>query len=246
MPTVVVGLATETDTALAVTAARTYAIGLATETDTALAVSSSQTVVTALVRGLVQCEVAALPVVNAALVKLGAARIDSLVQEHPNAYVAHDIYLDELDAELRAHVWNFAKTKRRLAQSGTAPVCGWDRSYPFPVDCLRVVAVHGDDDEAYAPPYEIVGRAIQTDSIECWLTYIRRECDYEVADASFFEVMAYRLAIEMVGAVTGTVSDRDKVRKGYRRAVLRARSVDAIEDYPEQMPESPWVTERGR
>jgi hypothetical protein len=246
MPTQVVGLATETDTAFGVTAVRTYSLGLVTETDTALAVTSSLTDVSAAAAGLLPCELAGIGIVNSALTKLGVRAITSLIDDLPKAHVCHDVYIDLLDEELRTHVWNFAKSKRRLAQSGIAPVSGFDFAYPLPSDWLRTVGVHGNDAETSRPRYETVGRTIQTDADELWLTYIRRECDASVMDTLFREALANKIAFEIAGSIVGVVSARDRFEDAYRSGVREARSTDAIEDYPEQMPESSWLTVRRR
>jgi hypothetical protein len=215
---------------------------LVTETDTALAVTSSKTDIVI----LLPCETAGIDIMNSALTKLGVRPIASPSQDTFNAHVCLDVYVDLLDEELRTHVWNFAKKKRRLAQSGIAPVSGFDFAYPLPFDWLRTVGVHGNDAETSRPPYETVGRTIQTDADEVYLTYIRRECDASKMDALFREVLANLIAFEIAGSIVGVVSARERFEEAYRSGVREARSVDAIEDYPEQMPESSWLTVRRR
>lgn len=183
-------------------------------------------------------------IVNSALRKLGVERVVSLTAGNKRARVCGEVYPRLRDDELRRHVWNFAKAKAQLAKTSTAPVSGYDTAYELPADFIRVVGVWGDKIENYAPAYEIVRNTIQCDVSEMFLTYIRLVTDTNLMDALFRGALAYRIAMETALALEGTEVARTVLERGYTSRIIGARSVDAIEDYPERMPDSPWITRR--
>jgi hypothetical protein len=181
---------------------------------------------------------------NNALRKLGAGRITSLDENSKNARVCKEIYVGQRDAELRTHVWNFAKKKEKLTQ-GTTPVSGFDYAHELPDDWLRTVGVHGDDAEHSKPRYETIVKTIESNHEELWITFVRQVTDTNTMDVLFRRALAYRIAMTVASALEGTVMSPKELRKGYRIVIRTARSVDAIEDYPEQMPVSDWEAARG-
>jgi hypothetical protein len=79
---------------------------------------------------------------NSALIKIGASRITSLTEGSKNANLCAEQYAKLRDAELRAHLWNFATSRQKLAQISGAPVSGFEFHYQLPSDWVRTVAVY--------------------------------------------------------------------------------------------------------
>ena len=190
-------------------------------------------------------------IVNSALAKIGATRITALTDGTRNAQVASDIYDVVRDDMLRGHNWNFATQRVQLARSANAPAFGFDYQYPVPADFLRVVSVHDNDagtgDVAYKVEHSDDDDAtvILTDATEVWLRYVAAVTDPNRMSADFREALAYALAENMAIPIASSNTLREQMAKERQRAIAKAKSADGQEDYPEQFPESSWVTARG-
>ena len=91
-------------------------------------------------------------IANAALSKLGAARITSLTDANKGAR-AMNARLERLrDTELEAYPWRFAIVRTTLPALSTAPAYGYARQFQRPVNDLRPVMVGG-----YAINAETIG-----------------------------------------------------------------------------------------
>lgn len=181
---------------------------------------------------------------NSGLIKLGATTIMSLTEGSRNANLCLEQYDKLRDDLLRSHNWNFAIRRAKLARLSAAPAYGFAHAWQLPVDALRTVAVHDNEAGSGAVRYRIEGRRLLADADALWLRYIARIEDPNEMDVSFREALAWRLAIDFALPITQSASTQKDAEDGFRRALLRARSVDAIEDFPEEAPESDWVTLR--
>ena len=181
---------------------------------------------------------------NSALIKLGASTIMSLTEGSKNANLCNEQYEKLRDDLLRAHLWNFASARAKLAQLADSPVFEFDYAYQLPSDWLRTVSVHDSDAGSGAVLYKLEGRTLLSFSNEIWIRYVRSITDPNDMDAAFREALAFRIATDLALPITQSSSALNEMKEGFRTAFLRARSVDALDDYPEEMPESNWVMER--
>lgn len=192
----------------------------------------------------------AVAICNDALVRLGIAisnKITALGDGTKLSDLCNQVYDESLEQELRAHAWNFAKARVQLATSTAATtVSGFDFLYERPSDFLRTLRLHDSDADVGRLKYEMIGTRIATDSNQAYLTYVQDQTDVTTFDPLFRNVLSWRIAAELAIAVTGSTRIMDEMWKGYRRAVRKARSVDAIEDFPEEQPESSWSAIRGQ
>src|SRR5690606_5587709 len=79
---------------------------------------------------------------NSALAKIGAARITGLAEGSRNAGLCAELYDKCRDDLLRAHSWNFAAARAKLARAAEAPAFGPAHAYVLPADWIRCVAAH--------------------------------------------------------------------------------------------------------
>lgn len=181
---------------------------------------------------------------NAALQKLGAERINALDEDTANARSCNAAYERLRDAELRAHTWNFAKSRASLAAAADAPAFGKERSFPLPADWLRML-----------PPYpemnmndldwEIEGKRIYTnDSAPLQIRYVKQVTDPNEMDALFREALAARMAMEMCEEITQSNTKKQLVQEDYKMAIREARRTNAIEGISAEPPDDTWVTVR--
>lgn len=132
----------------------------------------------------------------------------------------------------------------QLAQSATSPTSGFDYAYPLPSDNLRVLHVYDSDADAGVHPYEVKANQILFNSTACWLVYIKRVTDPNDMDPLFREALSYRLAQFLAVKIAGNRGMAQEMMVGYKSALRSARSVDALEDWPEQFPVSSWLSVR--
>ena len=181
---------------------------------------------------------------NSALTKIGATLITSLTQSHKNATACNARYEDLRDDLLRTHTWNFATERVKLAQLSTEPTFGYDYEYQLPSDWIRVVSVHDVDYDRAVVKYKIEGTKLLTNASTIYLRYIKVVTDANEMTADFREALAWRLAAELAFPIANSGTMHDRMMVGFKSALRRARSADAIEDYPENMPESSWTSVR--
>lgn len=182
---------------------------------------------------------------NSALIKLGATTIMSLDERSRNSNLCGEQYDKLRDELLRSHTWNFATARTKLARLTTPPVFGPANAFQLPTDFLRALSVSGDPGGGFEVEYRIEGRKLISDSPAVWLRYVRIVTDPNEMDSAFREALAWRLAVDLALPITQSASVLSEMREGLTRAVLGARSIDALEDVAEQLPESQWVSIRG-
>ena len=179
---------------------------------------------------------------NEALDLLGAATITSLTQNSKEARLCNRNYELVRDAVLRAHPWNVAVTRANLAQDATAPAFGFTYQYTLPTDpfCLRVLSFWDsnvdNDIAAYDSNvmYKIEGRKILSNEGTCNIIYIGRVEDTEQFDSLLSSAIAHRLAAETAYAITGSGTVAQTMNALYEQRLREAKSIDAMEGYPEQ------------
>ena len=176
---------------------------------------------------------------NLALQKLGASHIVSLTEDSKGARECNLAYEPVRDAELRAHTWNFAKARVVLAPDSTAPPFGFDYQFTLPSDFLRLHPVDEETD------WTIEGNKLLTnDGDTLNLGYIKRVTDPNIFDSTFVEVLAARLAMELAEPITQSNTKKDFAVKEYKRALLEARRVNAIENVSVEPPTDRWISVR--
>lgn len=191
---------------------------------------------------------------NAALAKLGATRITSLADGSLNADLCAEAYERCRDDLLRTHTWNFATARVKLdTPDATAPVFGFENRFPLPADWLRTISVFGDEAGCWQPRYKVeASLAADTNKVgfvladpdEIWLRYIKRVSNTDAMTPDFRELLATLIARELAMPIAQSNTLEEKLEERYRNRLRRVRSVDGIEDYVDQWPESSWVSAR--
>ena len=181
---------------------------------------------------------------NSALSKIGAARITALTEGTKNANFCAEQLPKLRDQLLRRHVWNFAKSRARLAQVSSAPAFGFDHAYQLPADWLRTVLVDDSDDGRGGIRYAVEGRTLLADADQVYLVYVRQVTDPNAMTADFREVLAFLLAKEAAVPIAQSNTLKQDMKDELQRALRAARSTDAIEDFPAEMPEGSWAASR--
>lgn len=181
---------------------------------------------------------------NSALAKIGAARITALDEGSRNASLCAELYDKCRDDLLRAHSWNFAVARAKLARAAEAPVFGPAHAYVLPADWIRCVAAHGDEGGRTLLRYRIEGDRLLTDAAHAYLRYVRRVEDANLMPADFREALACLLARELAVPIAQSNSLEEKLEARFRTRLRRARTTDGLEDLPEPLPLGAWAAVR--
>lgn len=173
---------------------------------------------------------------NSALQRVGAATITSLSDNSPEARACSVAYDSNRRDELRKHRWNFAIKRVALSPDSTAPAFDYTYQFTLPSDCLRVLRPATPDLDWVSE-----GRKILTnDSDTLYLRYIADIEDCAQWDASFYNVVAGALAVDIVEKLTQSNQKKQMLIQQYEGDVRMARRVDAFESGPEDAADDDW------
>lgn len=181
---------------------------------------------------------------NRALQKIGAKRISSLSEDTVNARACNACYATLRDAELRAHVWNFAIARAELAADATDPDWGRAKSYTLPADFLRLINDYPEDN-SLTKDWQIEGNKILTDDSDpIYIRYIARITDAALMDVLFREVLSARIAMEICEEITQSNTKFAAISEDYKAKIKEARRTNAIENVAAESPEDEWIYKR--
>ena len=188
-------------------------------------------------------------ITNQALRILKANRITSLTDGSNNANAANDVFEEIREDLLRAHNWNFATRRQKLAKKTNTPVSEFDNAYALPSDWLRTVSVHNNDASAGT----VLWREEEQDDVgvilssadELWMRYVYRLTDANRMAADFRAAFAHALALAIPGVSNLSAAREVELKKEAKRRLNRAKHSDATGSVPERRPLGSWVTSRG-
>lgn len=187
-------------------------------------------------------------VVNGALRRLGQTAITSLTDGSTNANRANDIYAELRDEMLRAHLWNFATKRVKLARLTSTPVFEFSYAYAMPTDWLRTISIHDNDAGVgllfYRQEQQNSQDVIVTDAEAVYLRYIARVTDVNLWAADFVMVMELALARDLAVIIASSNTLADAFAKATAAKLGEAKSLDALDASPEERPRGSWATSR--
>lgn len=187
-------------------------------------------------------------VVNIGLRLIGATPIINLSDGTPAANAASDIYTDIRDELLRAHPWNFATKRVKLAQITTEPGFEFDHAYALPSDWLRTMSVHDNDAGHSTILYrmELIGaqRAIVTSSDDVYLRYVAQVTDPNLMNADFRMALSIAMARDLAVPLASSNTLQQNMSKRADRKLSQARSSDGMGSFPEIRPRGSWAGSR--
>jgi len=204
----------------------------------------------------------AVEICNSALLKLGAQRISSLIENNKRAKLCNERYEGLRKEVLRAHPWNFAIGRATLVQLGTTPEFEYNFEYALPTDCLRVLNTEdesGTRSRVQAVPnshlyfeggvsnragFKIEGRKLLTNETEVRIRYILDLQDTTKFDPNFDDALATRMAAEFSYALVQSNSLSANMYGLYDLAMARARTRDGQEGTPDDLQADFFVTSR--
>lgn len=183
-------------------------------------------------------------IANRALQKLGAGRISSLSQNHPNARSMNAAFVRVRQRALREHPWNFAIKRASVAKDGSETLYEGLNKYRKPNDFLRLLR---DDESAVAQQvrhdWQIEGDFIvSADAAPLKFRYIADITDPQKYDPLFDEYFATVLALETVDEITGSNTKKRALKDDLLDLRREARRVNGMENDANEPAEDAWVS----
>ena len=183
-------------------------------------------------------------VANLALQKLGAERIVSLTQDHPNARSINACFEETVKQELRDRAWGFAIKRVVLAPSSTTTITNPDmpfnNAFPLPNGCLRVLPPSRENLDWQIESIDNVAAIYTNDGTSLPIRYVDYVADPTRWDALFAEVIACRIAVQCCEDITQSNTKQEKVERELKFALARARKTNAFESALVDEPEDVW------
>lgn len=180
-------------------------------------------------------------IINLALQNVGASRIGA-VEDTELGLEADAVYETIRDAELRANAWGFAVVRKNVSAHATAPPFEFERAFPLPVDCLRIIRPVRQDLDWRVESHEGVNAILTNqDASPLQLRYIFRASEAKF-DPLFTLMLACAIGWQIAERVTQSNSKRDAIRQRYIDVRREARRLNAFERVPDKSPIDSWVS----
>ena len=190
---------------------------------------------------------------NQALLILGERTLSALTEENEFRR-ALDIAWDSgaiVNRWLEQGLWNFSiRTTQQEYQAGVEPDFGYLRAFTKPSDWVRTAMVC--EDEYFNSPltrYEDEQGFIFADLDTIFLSYVSNDSAYgndmSLWPSTFTRFCEYDLAVRIMKRATGlSLEERDEIKKDHRRALIDARSKDAMNEPARFPPRGSWSRSR--
>lgn len=196
----------------------------------------------------------AVDICNLALIRLKVKPIASLTEATEPAKKCNAIYEDIRKIVLRDHPWNFATQIVALSESEDDTVIGWDYIYTLESSCVFARRVFNEDTEAgktenflklqssvLGGNYLIIACNISP----AYLEYTADVTNTALFDSSFVDSFAWRLAVELAPALTGSDTKVNDLTKQYLWSLDRAKTLNTSEGHQEPSQTSEYINSRG-
>lgn len=177
-----------------------------------------------------------------ALIRLGAAPIESFADGTAESEIAAALFAPVRDSLLSAYGWSFATGQVSLSELETPPVADYQNAFQLPSDFLRALSA-GAGGRGRGLNYRIARNILHTNADAVTLTYIFRP-EEEEFPPYFDAVLIARLSAEFCIPVTESTSRAEAL---YRLADIefqRARQIDAQQDSPLQIEDFSLIRAR--
>jgi hypothetical protein len=192
-------------------------------------------------------------IANLALTKIGDLRIISLSDNTKPAREVSAVYTMLRDKLQRTYNWRFCVKRATLAADVATPVFDYTHQYTIPTDCLRILQVGtffpapdlSDLIGSGGQEYVIEGGKILTRNDDALnLRYLARITDPVQFDTAFDEAFASLIAYTVCEALTQSDAKKNIALRDYRMSLMEAVRANAIENPPESIADTTWLTVR--
>lgn len=190
---------------------------------------------------------------NLALTKLGDLRITALSDNTKPARELNAVYGMLRDKLQRTYNWRFCVKRAQLAADVAAPLFDFTSQYTAPADLLRILQVG-----TYFPAPDLSnligsggqewvlegGKILTRQTGQLNIRYLARISDTTRFDPAFDDAFSALLAYNVCEALTQSDAKKNAALRDYRMAVMDAVKSNAIENPPESIADTTWLTVR--
>jgi hypothetical protein len=177
---------------------------------------------------------------NSALQRVGASTILNILDNTAEARACNVAYDSNRRDELRKYKWRFAIKRVVLAQDATTPAFDFKYQYTIPYDCLRIIFPSD-----YQNDWVLEGKKILSNNDKILnLRYISDITDTTLFDASFYNVIAGALAIDICERLTQSSTKKKILIDQYNMDVANAKLADSFEINYTDPPDDLWEAAR--
>lgn len=188
---------------------------------------------------------------NGALRELGERKLSGLTEAREPRRVLDDVYEQTLKYCLERGAWNFALRTIEIEPDESLTIdFGYRYGFSKPTDWLRTVGLAAD--EYFRDPlihYADERGYWWADVTPLYVRYVSNDerygLDLTAWPESFTRYVELSLAHRAAIGVTGSESTRDRVEGEMKKAMMDAKSRDAMNDPPAFAPVGSWVRSRG-
>ncbi|AOE41233.1 hypothetical protein BEE12_16070 [Pantoea agglomerans] len=165
---------------------------------------------------------------SAALMSLGGSPINSFDEDTEGARIVAGVYPLARNELLRAHPWNCAIKRVRLASDAQSPAFGFSNQFTLPGDWIRLDSISNGGVQIY--DYKVEGGKILTNYGSIDLLYVSLNDRVETWDAHLVSLMVQLMRAKIAYAVTRDLNAERVASAQYESALKLARAIDGQED----------------
>lgn len=141
---------------------------------------------------------------------------------------------------LRQDAWRCSMKRIKLPKLSSTPI-GYSSSFNLPSDFIRLIGIKLD---AYQD-WELIGNTINCNSSgPLEILYVFKEENSDNYSPELFDVMAWRLAVELSGYASTSSVRRDKTYQMYMFALQNAIGINSHESPALMLDSSQWIDAR--
>lgn len=188
---------------------------------------------------------------NAALREIGETKLASLVEARGPRYALDDVYDDALLYCLEQGQWNFAmRTVEIESAPAIDPTFGFTYAFEKPDDWIRTCGLSASDTmNIPLERYEDEGAYWYADVDPIYVRYVSSDSDYGLDltlwPATFQRYVELYLASRIAKPTADNESVLERIQKDMKKALIDARSKDAMNEAVRFAPPGSWVQARG-
>jgi hypothetical protein len=171
---------------------------------------------------------------NLSLAHIGQGSINSLDEVSSQAEQCNLFFTNTRDSLLRQFPWNFSTKSVALAQVATE-IPGWNYVYSYPPETLWLRKVYSKDNTDPEIPNEFeitstgIDKYICCDIFDAYAKCTIRVEDTSLYDPLFIDVLAFKLALDLIMPLTNSSTRTQEIVQKYQTALSQAMICGAVE-----------------
>lgn len=188
---------------------------------------------------------------NGALRELGERKLASLSENREPRRLLDDVWTGAIKACLEEADWKFAqRTAKLIFEPSFEPTFGYRFQFTHPDDWVRWSKVCQDErQDVPLLQYHAEAGSLFADLENLYVSYVSNDTAYgndmSLWPESFIQVVEFYLATRIVKRLEQSTTEQDRILKLYKRALLEAKSKDAMMSPTKMLPTGSWVNSRG-